>query len=329
MFKRLGKLVGLSKEDEGPALRAAVFGKHPGWNDHMDELGLSTPRLVEFRRTFYAEGVGALIDQGVWESMGDDERLGGFDHSFARRVGGVWLIGRFWSSTDGRGRSKYPMVVVVDCGSLPLEASLRTAMPLTERGKASFCATKDASAVVAAYERLQAELNAEAAVAAADGESLTHAQALRRLLNHPGVAGGEEDAVLRALYGAERELGAVLGVIRAGSTSVGSGLTTAEADGHVRLPRAEPESSMAIRLWAGLLSPALRSKAVLTVFAPEGEGWVDAVTGTSAESLVCLRCGLRRVPLASEVPYTIDAAFRERVTSAIGPGAGGGDLDGS
>ena len=320
MLKRLGKLVGFGKDDDGPHLRAAVFGKHPGWNDHMDELGLVTPRLVEFRRTFYAEGVGSLIDQGTWEALGETERLERFDHAFARRTGGAWLVGRFWSSTDGRGRSKYPMIVVVDCGPYGLETALKLAMPATQRAKEAFCASKDAAGVIEGFARLQAELTAEAeGVEPGEGPGLSHAQALRRLFNHPGITGIEEDAVLRALYGAERELGAVLGVIGASSSSVGTGLTMAEADGQVRLPRAEPESSMAIRLWGGLLSPALRSRVVLTVYAPEGAGWVDAVTGTKAESLACLRSTPERVPLASEIPYTIDEAFRERVSSVARP----------
>ena len=37
------------REPPGP-IQIAVFGKHPAWDDFMDDLGLDTPRLIEARR---------------------------------------------------------------------------------------------------------------------------------------------------------------------------------------------------------------------------------------------------------------------------------------
>lgn len=33
----------------------AVFGKHPGWDDHIDDLGIETKRLAEVKRVMYFE----------------------------------------------------------------------------------------------------------------------------------------------------------------------------------------------------------------------------------------------------------------------------------
>jgi len=34
----------------------AAFGKHPGWNDHMDDVGLETESLVAAKTRLYVDG---------------------------------------------------------------------------------------------------------------------------------------------------------------------------------------------------------------------------------------------------------------------------------
>ena len=114
MLKRLGKLLGREGGGETPRLRAAVFGKHPGWADHMEEIGLETPGLVDLRRALYSEGIARVVDSGAWEALDDADRLERIEHTFVRRWKGTLTIGRLWSSEDGRGRKKYPMVVAVE-----------------------------------------------------------------------------------------------------------------------------------------------------------------------------------------------------------------------
>src|SRR5262249_6263883 len=47
-------------------VHVAAFGKHPGWDDHV-ELGLDTTRLAEVRQWLYVEGIAGNVDSGAWD----------------------------------------------------------------------------------------------------------------------------------------------------------------------------------------------------------------------------------------------------------------------
>ena len=68
------------KSDKPPSLNLGAFGKHPGWDDHIDDLGLETDRLVEVRRRLYAEGISSNVDSGAWDKLEDGARLPVFEH---------------------------------------------------------------------------------------------------------------------------------------------------------------------------------------------------------------------------------------------------------
>ena len=57
-----------------------AFGKHPGWDDHVEDLGLETGSLVEAKKLFYVQGIGGEIDAGAWEKLDDSQRLPAFKH---------------------------------------------------------------------------------------------------------------------------------------------------------------------------------------------------------------------------------------------------------
>ena len=98
----------------------AAFGKHPGWDDHIDDIGLETDVLVTVKRILYIQGIGSNIDSGSWDKLEEDQRLEKFGHVFVWCMNRDLVVGRLWSSQDGKGRSSYPMVVCVQCSKLPL-----------------------------------------------------------------------------------------------------------------------------------------------------------------------------------------------------------------
>ena len=57
-----------------------AFGKHPGWDDHIEDLGLETASLVQAKTLFYVQGIGGEIDAGAWEKLDDSQRLAAFKH---------------------------------------------------------------------------------------------------------------------------------------------------------------------------------------------------------------------------------------------------------
>ena len=109
-----------------------AFGKHVGWNDHIDDPGLETQRLVDFKTLVYIEGIAPNIEAGKWDKLEPDARIEGFAHVLLMRSRGDLLIARIWSSRDGKGRDKYPMCVAAQLHGASLEWALATVLPELE-----------------------------------------------------------------------------------------------------------------------------------------------------------------------------------------------------
>src|SRR5262245_6671056 len=114
----------LNEDIEGvpnaPRVFIAAFGKHPAWNDHMDDIGLVTESLVEAKRSLYTQGISSQIDGHAWERLGD-KALPGFDHVFVWHRPNETMLGLMWSSRDGKGRQLYPMVICAHVITQPLD----------------------------------------------------------------------------------------------------------------------------------------------------------------------------------------------------------------
>ena len=65
LFKNLTRIFSGKTE---PAANLAAFGKHPGWNDHLDDLGLDTDLL---QHGFFGFG----LRKRVLVAMNLDQRL--------------------------------------------------------------------------------------------------------------------------------------------------------------------------------------------------------------------------------------------------------------
>ena len=103
--------LGGGRGSRAPFINLGAFGKHPGWDDHIDDLGLESPQLINAKRIFYVQGMSGNIDSGAWDHLSEEDQLKHFRHVFAWRVGDDLIVGRLWSSSDGKGRKRYPMIV--------------------------------------------------------------------------------------------------------------------------------------------------------------------------------------------------------------------------
>src|SRR3954468_13704104 len=90
----------------GRYVALAAFGKHPGWDDHIEDLGLETESLNFAKLVLYVNGIRRQNVSGVWEKLDSAQQLPGFQHVFVWQRGGQLLIGRMWSSSDGKGRKR-------------------------------------------------------------------------------------------------------------------------------------------------------------------------------------------------------------------------------
>jgi len=123
------------RENEGmfsrktkPAVYLGAYGKHPGWDDHIDDIGLDTESLLLAKQVLYVDGIGGQIDSGVWDKLRDNERLPEFKHIIVWKRGNAFLIGRMWSSRDGKNRTKYPMIACSHCLNVPFAWALMTVL---------------------------------------------------------------------------------------------------------------------------------------------------------------------------------------------------------
>ncbi|CAG0996943.1 hypothetical protein PHYC_02624 [Phycisphaerales bacterium] len=307
----------------GVRVHVAAFGKHPGWDDHIEEIGLDCDALVKAKRVLYAEGLAGNIDSGAWERLRDDQRLAGFKHLLYWRVPEGLIIGRMWASRDGKGRTKYPMVVCAMVEGVPAAWAFSQIVPRLEQVEAKVTQTNSAELVRLAIGEARRSLEDQvgmlvgAGVGAGAGEE---AGLLKRLVEHAdltgGAAPGPSQGLVRILYEIEREMAA----FRSGGGSVRMSRSAIEAPAaqHVRVPRCLGEGGEAARAWLALASQELADSAPVLILEPLGHPFLDMVVGEpKPPQLFCVRATSKGLAPTSEVPYSIESAFVEEVSGKV------------
>lgn len=293
---------------EGPEARAprelrlAAFGKHPGWFDHMDELGLDTERLVGFRRVLYTEGINANVDSGAWQAKDGREPAIPFGHTFVWDLGDDGFVGRLHASTDGRGRSLYPVVIVVDGSSIPVRWTLDQLLPGMKSTEQQIVETTSAEEVRAAVRLAGQRVSQRSIDSPLPGSLGSWPNTAPLIADHPDL-GPAREGYYRIVYQIERELSAFRSEAAVGGNRAQ----------HLRVPRCADSPETALRQWLAFLRQFLHSEAPIFAAAPDEYPWVDLIVGppTSAQ-FFCLRATLEQLPLSSTIPYTIDQPIREQ-----------------
>ena len=301
LFEKLAK-TGQAQTAEGvaPRLTLAAFGKHPGWDDHMPGIGVDTETLAYVKQTLYVTGIGRQIDSGAWEKLEPEKRQEGFDHTFLWLRGGHVVLGQLWSSKDGKGRAKYPMVLCVDGERVSPRLMLSLVRPglqnLRDACKAATSADQVASHCQAAQEELR-KLCINGAIQA-----------------DPNQPGDEPRLFLeRAELGPDR-----LGLLRVmhelnGSFDTAGGTRGSAHDGgasrqslQFRVPLAAATQDSVFLLWAGFVCAALSSAVPLVLFARGQADWLDLVAGEpKGDDFFFLQASRKGFPLVTEIPYQL------------------------
>src|SRR5258707_10407926 len=100
----------------GRAVQLSGFGKHPAWDDHIDDLGLTHETLVITKRILYSEGIAGQLSSGAWHQLEETGHSMEFDHRFVWSREAQSVIGGIWASSDGKGRGRFPMIVCLQIG---------------------------------------------------------------------------------------------------------------------------------------------------------------------------------------------------------------------
>ncbi|HZR21588.1 MAG TPA: SUMF1/EgtB/PvdO family nonheme iron enzyme [Verrucomicrobiae bacterium] len=295
----------------GRFVAVAAFGKHPGWDDHVEDLGLETESLNFAKLLLYVNGIGGQIDSGAWEKLEPAQQVPAFNHLFVWQRSGQVLVGRMWSSSDGKGRKRYPMVVCLHFIGVPLGWILKQALPVLAELEQGCVQTTSAADVRSLLARKRAALRE--AVQAADGRgenTPVSPEALHRILN-PGQNG--QEGFLRVLYQIHGQLGAFAPGVFNVRTSPASIRVQ-----QIRVPRAASGVEEALLFWSRFFLVQVDASVPLLLTLPLDADWVDVTVGEpESHELFCLRATPKAVPLVSEVPYKLEEDFRTKATAFL------------
>lgn len=314
--KLFGRRGGANGGRGAPAVHLAAFGKHPAWNDFLDDIGLDTQRLIDVKRLLF-QGIDANI--AAWERLEDRQRLKAFKHVFVWLMDDAVVVGRMWASSDGKGRTRYPMIACAECSGLPLGAVLRAANPalsVLEQG----CVKATAKAeVAAAVDAARKGLRRWAASAPAAAEDVTAAAAADRLARCPDLPEPRR-ALVGVLYHIEQEAPHHLLWARDGGGSSSELRAGVARPAHVRLPACADTSAESTLLWSRFLSGVVAERSQQLLIFPIGQHWVDLIVGEpTGPSLYCLRAAEKGMPLTTSIPYNIDEDFARRANQLLDP----------
>ena len=299
--------------NSGRQVFLAAFGKHPGWDDHVEDLGLETDSLNLAKILLYVQGIGGEIDSGAWEKLEPAQQLPSFKHIFFWHRAGRCIIGRMWSSSDGKGRTRYPMVVCVQCAGLPLGWTLDQVLPRLEEIERACLQTKSAADVRSLLDRLRGELRSAMSNIGTDpGSPAVSPAALARFVSHPSL-GPDQEGWCRVLHQMQSQMTA----FAPGRFSLKGDLSAIRPQ-QIRLPPCGETMTHTILLWTKFFLSQVDSAVPLLFTVPLNEPWLDVTLGEpTPHELFCLRASPKAVPLASEVPYNLEPGFKERTQKLL------------
>jgi hypothetical protein len=315
----------LSPSRPAPAIHLAAFGKHPAWDDHIDDLGLDTEALVAAKRLIYSQGIGQNIDSAAWDKLDPSTppapapssdaadatpappqgRLDAFEHEFLWHMPPSLLAGGLWSSLDGKGRGRYPIMLAAQMTDLPDRFAAGIVLPFLEKLHAQCAAASTADDVrrilSTEREQLRARIHEPLAL-----EPLAPPE-LAAVAAHPDMlprSVGFHRIVYQFAEGmaAYRPLGA--------NASASRMIPRSE---QLRLPACGMAPRDALLFWLRFALTFLDPLTPILLLAPGHQGrayWVDLIAGepTSA-NFFCIKAGAKLIPFTSDIPYTLDRSF--------------------
>jgi hypothetical protein len=331
-MKSLSRLLGGSPKVE-PAVYLAAFGKHPGWNDHIDDQGLETHELINAKRLLYVQGISQNIDAGAWDKLDPQDpgaavaaisRLDLFCHEFLWHMPGtdgpVLLAGRLWSSSDGKGRSKYPMVVCSQVNGMPDRFAALVVLPFLAQVHEQCAAATSAETVRQTIRNQRAALQTRMKEPLAGGP-LSGAQ-VAAVARHPDLGAGDAGGggFHRIVYQFVRGMAAY----RPG----GAGKGTVMRPEQIRVPRCGMTSAEALWFWLRFASTLLNQGASMLLLSPDQSQapWVDLIVGEPAPAnIFCIKAGPKNLPLTSDIPYTLEPGLVKAIDAHVEACAAAGD----
>jgi hypothetical protein len=271
-------------------VHAAVFGKHPAWDDHIDDIGLVTESLALAKRLLYLEGIAGQLASGAWDRIESSGQGVEFDHRFVWGRDEQAIIGAIWASSDGKGRARFPMVICIQAGLAGCAAIGPYLAPVERLGMLCKSATRQ-EAVREFHSRLSSDLNIRAPSYSSAAEPLS--------LDKPDQA---PNAMLEAL------IALASGLKRSVTRSFGEG-------GHsacFRVPAVLSQVERNLKFWSGYLERRANLYNLhlpYLVIARESAPSIDLIIGEpESKDFFCLRANETVLPAFDEQSKPGEAA---------------------
>lgn len=249
-------------DEKQPREFFGAFGKHPGWDDHIEDLPLPTASMATAKQLLYVQGIGSQISSGAWTRLAEDARLPGFDHVFLWLRGRQFLAGRMWASSDGKRRAHFPMIVLMQGINVPIEPALDWILGQLE-------------------------------TVAAGVRAANSAEEVREVVRAAWGSGREVPE-----EGAAEPPRCTLHAPRAAVVQLA---TDFRENPRTRFPADAQDLPRSLRFWSRVCTALAPADAPLLFLAPCGEPWLDVLAGEPGpEQFFCLRAGLSALPLTRE-----------------------------
>jgi hypothetical protein len=301
--------------ENGKAVFVGVFGKHPGWNDHIEEneevpdLGLRTESLVWTKSLLYTQGIGRNIESGAWEKLPPEQALEGFDHAFLWQRNDDFIAGSLWSSRDGKGRRLYPMGVAAQVTGATLHwvlsVLLSRLVTLQSDCQQVQTAREVGSALCRAREDLAQALHGPSRSVPSTREFIS------RFARHPQF-GPDQEGLSRVLSRLQIQAAQFApGRFNARNAIASRGQA-------LRIPAAAANKEDVFCAWSETLRGFIDFEAPLLLVWPVGHNWLDLIIGEPVpEDFFCLKATPARLPCLSDIPFHLDEAKRRETRGRI------------
>ena len=280
-----------------PAIYLGAYGKHPGWDDHIDDIGLDTESLLLAKQVLYVDGIGGQIDSGEWDKLHENQRLAQFKHIILWKRGNAFLLGRIWSSRDGKNRTKYPMIACAHCVRVPLPWGLTNVLPALEEVEKLCKSTSSAEEVREIIRRTLAALRQSLGSASAPQSNGKEVAFIDQL----GLA-DQQEKLFRITYHVCTHLGNC-------SANASREAVSEATSGQVRLPAASGLVSQTLGFWIHFLESQLGTGVPILLALPLERQWLDATAGEPTDrDFYSLRVTPEILAIASKVTYNCIAS---------------------
>jgi hypothetical protein len=289
------------------ATHVAGFGKHPAWDDHIDDIGIATETLVLTKQLLYSEGIASQLASGAWDQIEKSGQAIEFAHRFVWARDEQSIVGAIWASADRKGRTRFPMAACIQAGCDGLAATQMFLAPI-ERLSSLCKAAQTQEEVRNSFEQTRAEISGPMF------HSTTFSASERQVAQIP------ENTIMPALV--------TLSAGLKNRRSRGSGKAGRSSRAYFRLPTASNPMKENLEFWSGYVARHRNPDWPYLIIAPIAKSWIDLIVGEPISSdFYCLRANETALPIASlaiEGPRTrkLEAEARNYLQMlAVGPDA--------